>query len=174
MNRPFLFCVFQRAIRESPLQNTNILMRTSLKCAVFLCLNFKEKFKYVAHIVDIDATLACEIDEFGLEFDSVIDKANSRHLSLTGRVYYRKSCGIVHASASSLGGVDKSVMSASTLEVVGVIAIEFRKDVVLGEYHSSDAVFFVGHAVFERGENKLEKSRSVCGVASDDAVIFTR
>ena len=26
----FLFCVFQRAIRESPLQNTNILMRTSL------------------------------------------------------------------------------------------------------------------------------------------------
>ena len=36
MNRLFLFCVFQRAIRESPLQNTNILMRTSLKCSFFL------------------------------------------------------------------------------------------------------------------------------------------
>ena len=30
MNRTFLFCVFQRAIRESPLQNTNILMRSPL------------------------------------------------------------------------------------------------------------------------------------------------
>ena len=35
IGRPFLFCVFQRAIRESPLQNTNILMRTSLKSAFF-------------------------------------------------------------------------------------------------------------------------------------------
>ena len=32
----FLFCVFQRAIRESPLQNTNILMRTSLMSRAFL------------------------------------------------------------------------------------------------------------------------------------------
>ncbi len=35
MNRPFLFCVFQRAIRESPLQNTNILMRRSAMQGVF-------------------------------------------------------------------------------------------------------------------------------------------
>ena len=39
MNRPFLFCVFQRAIRESPLQNTNILMRTSqTRCLFYWCV----------------------------------------------------------------------------------------------------------------------------------------
>ena len=37
---PFLFCVFQRAIRESPLQNTNILMRRSLSWRIFLCFCF--------------------------------------------------------------------------------------------------------------------------------------
>ena len=45
IGRPFLFCVFQRAIRESPLQNTNIIMRTSLSSCFLYCFNRRSRIR---------------------------------------------------------------------------------------------------------------------------------
>ena len=138
----------------------------------YIYLNLEKQLEYVAHVVDKYATLTGEINKFRLKFHSVINEADSGYLSLTSGINYHQGRGIVNALATALNGIDKSVVHAHALEIIGVIAVEFRENVFGSENHSLDTVFFVHHAVCKSREVKLKKSRLELGVTSDDSVIF--
>ena len=137
-----------------------------------MSLYLKIKLKKISHVVSVDATVTRKVDKFGLQLHSVIDETYARDLAARLGIDDHKGCRIVYALATALNGVYQSIMEASSLEIVGVIAVELSENVFLGQNYLFYAEFLVDLAVCKLGKIKLEKAGLVCGIACNEAVVF--